>query len=433
VAPECGQSAAEQYDWIAASKTFLEINMNKFLLSIIVLRARIACLAVLALAAGGLSLPATSADYTQTNLVSNLPGLATITDPLLVNGWGIARSPTSPFWTSNQNTNTATLYAVTGSTNVSQVTSVNAAGFVGIPTTALGPQGPTGQVNNGNTASFQLTPGTPTTSARFIFADLNGTVSGWAGGLTSTVMASTPGAVYTGLAINNAGTLLYAANNAGGTINVFNSSFAPVSLAGAFTDPNLPAGFVPFNVQNINGNIYVSYAPEGRPAQTAAAPGQGFVDIFNENGVFLQRLITASQLAAPWGMALAPAGFGVFGGDLLVGNFSFLNSGINAFDPVTGAFRGTIPINVGAGNTAGGLWALIFGSGAGNGGDANTLYFTDGITGETAGLFGAITVSVPEPGMLPLLAVGLAFLGLMRRKSRLSREDVNPDVAPRGY
>jgi uncharacterized protein (TIGR03118 family) len=392
------------------------------LLSLIVLRARIACFAALALATGGLPLPAASADYTQTNLVSNIPGLAAITDPLLVNPWGISRSPTSPFWTSNQGTNSSTLYAVTGSTNVSQVLSVNANGFVAIPTTAAGPQGPTGQVNNTNTASFQLTPGTPSTSSSFIFANLNGTISGWAGGTTSTIQVSTPGAAYTGLAINTAGTRLYAANNAGGNVSVFDSSFAPVSLPGAFTDPNLPAGFVPFNVQNIAGNIYVTYAPAGLAAQRAAAPGEGIVDIFNENGVFVQRLVTGSQLASPWGLALAPAGFGVFGGDLLVGNFSFLNSGINAFDPATGAFRGSIPINVGAGNTAGGLWGLIFGSGAGNGGNANTLYFLDGINGETAGLLGAITVAVPEPGTLPLVAVGLAFLGLIMRRYRRPAE-----------
>src|SRR3954470_18267739 len=184
------------------------------------LSAHCARVAALAVAIAGLSLSA-NAQYAQTNLVSNIPGLATITDPMLVNPWGISRSPTSPFWTSNQGTNSSTLYAVTGSTTVSQVTAVNAKGFVGIPTTAGGPQGPTGQVNNTNTASFQLTPGIASTSARFIFANLNGTISAWAGGLTSTVVATTPNTVYTGLAINTAGTRLYAAS-AGG-INVFGS------------------------------------------------------------------------------------------------------------------------------------------------------------------------------------------------------------------
>ena len=357
------------------------------------------------------------AAYVQTNLVSDVPGLAIITDSLLVNPWGISRSPTSPFWTSNQGTNTSTLYAVTGSTNVSKITAVNANGFVAIPTTAGGPQGPTGQVNNTNTASFQLTPGTPSTSARFIFADLNGTISGWAGGLSSTIKVTTPGAVYTGLAINTAGTRIYAANGAGGTINVFDSSFAAVSLPGAFTDPTLPAGFVPFNVQNIGSKIYVTYAPAGLAAQRAATPGQGVVNVFNENGAFLQRLISpGNHVASPWGIALAPAGFGEFGGDLLVGNFSFAASEIDAFDPVTGAFEGSIPINVGPGNTPGGLWGLEFGSGAGNGGNANTLYFLDGINGERDGLFGALTV--PEPSSIALLGISAALLGVRRIRSR---------------
>ena len=376
---------------------------------------RLAGIAALSAAAVGLPAPA-SAQYSQTNLVSSVPGLATITDPRLVNPWGISRNGTSPFWTSNQGNNSATLYAITGSTNVTQVLGVNANGFVAIPATAP-PQGPTGQVANTNTASFQLTPGNTTTSSRFIFADLNGTISGWAGGLASTVEVTTAGAVYTGLGINAAGTRLYAADNAGGHVNVFDSAFAPVMLpTGSFVDPSLPAGFVPFNVQDIGGKVYVTYAPIGLPAQRAAAPGAGFVSVFDENGGFLQSLIRGSQLASPWGLALAPSGFGPFGGDLLVGNFSFASSMINAFDPLTGTFRGAIPINVGPGNTPGGLWGLEFGSGAGSGGDANTLYFLDGINGETAGLFGAVA-AVPEPEILTLLGVGLAALGWRRRRA----------------
>jgi uncharacterized protein (TIGR03118 family) len=394
--------------------TLWRLSVNPTSPSTSTLRSRFAGMAALSLAALGLPLPA-SAQYTQTNLVSNIPGLASITDPRLVNPWGMSRSATSPFWTSNQAMNSSTLYAITGSTNVSQVLGVNANGFVAIPTTAGGPQGPTGQVSNINTASFQLTPGTASTSARFIFADLNGTISGWAGGLSSTIEATTAGAVYTGLAIDAAGTRLYAADNAGGHINVFNSSFAPVSLPGSFIDPNLPAGFVPFNVQDIGGKVYVTYAPAGVAAQRAAAPGAGFVSVFDENGAFLQRLVTGSRLAAPWGITLAPAGFGQFGGDLLVGNFSFASSVINAFDPLTGLFQGSIPIDVGAGNTPGGLWGLMFGSGAGSGGDANTLYFLDGVNGETAGLFGAVQ-AVPEPEILMLLGVGLAAIGLRRRR-----------------
>jgi len=223
------------------------------------------------------------ADFIQTNLVSDIQGLATITDPLLQNPWGISHSATSPFWVSNQLTGTSTLYGVTGST----VTKVNPTGaplgFVDIPTAAMGPQGPTGQVNNTNTASFQLTPGDPLTSARFMFANLNGTISAWAGGPAASIQVTTSGAVYTGLAINLAQTQLYAANSAGsGSINVFSSSFAPVSLgSGAFaTPPGVPTGFVPFNVQNINGNIYVTYAPSGVANQRTAMQGAGAVAVF---------------------------------------------------------------------------------------------------------------------------------------------------------
>jgi uncharacterized protein (TIGR03118 family) len=211
---------------------------------------------------------------------------------------------------------------------------------------------------------------------------------------------------------------LYAANNAGaGGINVFNSSFAPVTLPGMpFVDPNPPAGLIPFNVQDIGGKVYVTYAPAGCTNQINATPGMGAIDVFDENGVFQQRLVTGGQLAAPWGLALAPASFGQFGGDLLVGNRSSVASEINAFDPTTGVFKGTIPIDIGS-NTGAALWALIFGNG-GNGGDPNTLYFADGINGEVNGLFGAIQVVTPIPAALPLFATGLAGLGLLgwRRK-----------------
>src|SRR5436853_3055275 len=163
---------------------------------------RLAGIAALSLVALGLPV-STSAQYAQTNLVSNIPGLATITDPLLVNPWGISRSAASPFWVSNQGTGTSTLYSVAGSTAVTRV-NIAPNGFVAIPTTAAGPQGPTGQVSNSNTASFQLAPGNTATSARFIFANLNGTISGWAGGASATIEATTPGAVYTGLAITGA-------------------------------------------------------------------------------------------------------------------------------------------------------------------------------------------------------------------------------------
>jgi uncharacterized protein (TIGR03118 family) len=344
-------------------------------------------IAVGALWAG--TLRAQVVDFVQVNLVSDIPGLATITDPELVNPWGVAHSTTSPFWSSNQGKSTATLYAVTNNTTVTKVP-INGNGIVNIPTTATGPQGPTGQVNNTNTSSFLVGNGGDGGSAHFIFANLNGTIAAWDTGTTAFIQVTTPGAVYTGLAINGAQTRLYAADAAGGQVDVFDSTFAPLSLvASAFVNPALPAGLVPFNVRDIGGNIYVVYAPAGRPAEISAPLGAGAVAIFDEDGNFITQLIAGSRLAAPWGITLAPAGFGRFINHLLVGNFSFLHSEINAFDPTTGKLRGTIRIDVGKGNKPGGLWTLDFGVGGSNG-DPNTLYFADGINGEADGLFGAI-------------------------------------------
>jgi len=356
---------------------------------------------------------AVAGPYFQTNLVSNIAGLGKITDSQLVNPWGFSHSPTSPFWTSNQGKNTATLYAVTGGTHVTKVNINPPSGLVQIPTTGAGPQGPTGQVNNGNAASFLLPSGQ---SSRFIFANLNGTISGWAGGPTAVVGHTTPGAVYTGLAINAAQTRLYAANGTTGGIDIFDSSFSPVNLPNAFATPaDIDVlRLKPFNVQTINGEIYVTYAPPGRANDIDAALGEGAIAVFDENGTLLRTPVIGSNLAAPWGITLAPDTFSQFGGDLLVGNFSFDHSEINAFDPVTGLFKGTIPIDPGAGNTAGGLWTIGFGIG-GNNGKPNTLYFTDGINGERDGLFAAI--SVPEPWSLSIFAAALAFAGMVRMRS----------------
>src|SRR6266851_813945 len=230
--------------------------------------------------------------YIQTNLVSDIPGLATITDPILVNPWGMSHTATSPIWTSNQGTNTTTLFAVTTGNDVTKMTAVNPpTGNIAIPTSGSGPaQGPTGQVANTNPSpsSFPVAGGGNGGSAHFIFANLNGTISAWDTGPRAFIQVTTPGAVYTGLAINQAKTQLYAANSAGvGSVNVFNSSFAPVSLgAGAFATPTAISalGLVPFNVQNINGNIYVTYAPSGLAAQRGATAGMGAVGVFDESG-----------------------------------------------------------------------------------------------------------------------------------------------------
>jgi uncharacterized protein (TIGR03118 family) len=346
--------------------------------------------------------------YVQTNLVSDIAGLATITDPNLVNPWGVSHSGTSPFWVSDQGKSVSTLYNVTSAGVTKNPLTVT------IPTTAGGPQGPTGQVNN-NTSAFSVN-GTP---ASFIFANLNGTISAWnqSAGTTAVVEAPSTGGVYTGLAISS-GPFLYAANGAQNRIDVFNGSFANVTstvFAGKFVDPDLPAGLVPFNVQNIGGNIFVTYAPAGgRPNQIHVPEGVGAVAEFDANGNFVTQLIAGSKLASPWGITLAPASFGPFGGDLLVANFSFDASEINAFNPSSGVFDGTIPIDDG-GNGPGGLWALIFGNG-GNGGLPNTLYFSDGIAGETHGLFAAI--GVPEPSSLALLAAAFGMFAARRARAR---------------
>ena len=363
--------------------------------------------------------PASAADaavYVQTNLVSDIAGLAEATDPHLVNPWGVSFRNGSPFWVSNQGTNSTTLYSVTDSTDVNSPAPVFT---VNIPTTATGPQGPTGQVSNTNPSSFKLTAGDEM-SAAFIFADLNGQISAWnpslgTNGSTAQVEVTTPGAVYTGLAVNEAHTMLYAANDKAGTIDVFDSSFAPVHLGHhAFRTPGEIAarGLVPFNVTDIGGDVYVTYAPSGREAQTMAGPGDGAVAIFSESGKLEPHGVLLggphTPLAAPWGVAIAPDGWGPFGGDLLVGNFSFQHSEINAFDLQNHQLVGTIPINPnspdGTVHAPGGLWTLTFGGG-GNDGSPNTLYFTDGIDSETHGLFGAITlVGVPTPMQSEFLA-----------------------------
>jgi uncharacterized protein (TIGR03118 family) len=348
--------------------------------------------------------------FLQTNLVSDIPGLGAITDPNLKNPWGVSFAATSPIWISNQGTSTADLFNVNGVSVVQNP----ALPEVNIPTTASGPQGPTGQVFNG-TSSFLVNG----TAASFIFANLNGTISAWRGGIgtTAIIEATTVGAVYTGLAIDRSSSPhLYAANTAQNRIDVFDGTFTDVTnttFAGKFVDPNLPAGLAVFNVQNIGGKIYVTYAPAARAAQISATEGNGVVAVFDLNGNFIQQLITGSKLASPWGLALAPLGWDGFGGDLLVGNFSYAAGEINAFDPLTGAFLGTVISNP----SFQGLWALTFGNG-GNGGDTNILYFTTGLNGETHGLFAALT-PVPEPSALLLLGVGLAGLAAWGRRKTI--------------
>jgi uncharacterized protein (TIGR03118 family) len=356
------------------------------------------------------------AQFKQTNLVSNMPGLATATDSSLVNPWGVSFANGSPVWISDQGTQTSPLFSVTGSAGVSNQPLFT----VNIP--PAGASGPTGQVANAMGMGFDVGSGGNGKSAAFIFANLNGSISAW-NGVPKTqafTQTSVSGASFTGLAINQADTELFAANTAGaGGIDVFNSSFQQISLgAGAFATPTavMAAGLVPFNVTDLGGNVFVTYAPSGHAAQTAAVAGQGAVAEFSESGA-LENMKVGGQFASPWGVALAPMGFGKFGGDLLVGNFAFGDSVINAFNPTTMAFEGSFDVDVGAGNTPGGLWSLVFGGG-GSDGNPDTLFFTDGINGETGGLFGSFTAAVPETSTWAMMLAGFGGLALLAARRR---------------
>ena len=329
---------------------------------------------------------------------------AAFVDPNLINPWGVSFSPTSPFWVSNQGSGTSTLYDGDG---------MPQSLIVGIPQFGS-VAGPTGQVFN-STSSFQLSTGG---AGVFFFANLDGSISGWNSALTTAefvVPSASPlrPAIYTGLALASSGgaDFLYAANNETGRIDVFDSSYAAVALPGGFVDPGPnPDNLVPFNVQNLNGLLYVTYAMGGPDADEAPL-GRGFVSVFNPDGSFVGRIADGGQLSSPWGVAIAPDGFGKFGGSLLVGNFSEEFGYINAFDPETGAFLGSLLDESGDTLTIPYLWALLFGNG-GSGGDPDDLYFTAGIGDELHGLFGEISVNaVPLPAGLPLL--GGALLGLM--------------------
>jgi len=342
--------------------------------------------------------------FSQINLVSDVPGLASTTDPNLKNPWGVAFSATSPFWVSNQGAGNATLYSGTGA-----ITPL----VVAVPGSATPPSGPTGQVFNGNT-DFVI-PGATPAPAKFIFDTLNGTIAAWNGGTTAVTMATTSGAIYTGLAIGNNGSadFLYAADSTG-QIRVFNSSFAPTTLAGSFTDPNAISGYVPFNTQELNGELYVTYA---RLTATGAGLPGGYVDVFDNNGDFIKRLATGGPLYAPWGITIAPTGFGSLGGDFLIGNFG--NGEILEYD-ASGNFLGTLDNSNGTPIVNQDLWALDFRTG-GTGVNTDALYFTAGINHQADGLFGEIVVA-PEPATLFTVGSALVAGLLFGRRFRRSGE-----------
>ncbi len=327
--------------------------------------------------------------YHQTNLVSDLPGLAQLTDPDLVNPWGMSNGPMTPMWVSDNGTGEATLYR--GFVNGSPIEKVSL--------TVTIPGGvPTGQVFN-PTSEFVVHSGAASGPATFIFASEAGLVTGWNAGVPppapstqAQVGATVPDAVYKGLALAGTanGTFLYAANFHAAQIDVFDSGFNLVHLAGNFQDSKIPSGFAPFNIQELGGLLYVTYAKQDAARHDdVAGQGLGFVDIFSTSGQLVRRLIRRGQLNAPWGLVIAPAGFGRFGGDLLVGNFG--NGRIHAYDPITGQFRGRLRHEDGTPIQIDGLWALRFGNGVI--GDPSTMLFSAGPDAEAHGLFGAITAA----------------------------------------
>jgi uncharacterized protein (TIGR03118 family) len=321
---------------------------------------------------------AAAGGYLQENLVSDQPGVAQFTDSQLVNAWGMSRGPNTPVWVSDNGADVTTLYN----------------GAVGNPESPVGkvltvaiPGGvPTGQVFN-DTTTFLL-PGTAT-SARFIFIGEDGDLSAWAGGPAATQVGQTDGAVYKGLALVHgpSGPMLLATNFHDNRIDAWDGAFMPVDTSGMFTDPTLPRGYAPFNIAEINGQVFVTYAKQDAAAEDdVAGPAHGFVDVYTTSGAWVKRFATHGVLNSPWGMTIAPASFGQFSSDLLIGNFG--DGRIHAFDPATGDVLGVLRSTSGRPLAIDGLWALMVGDAAAGG--PNSVWFSAGPDEEAHGLLGVL-------------------------------------------
>ena len=351
------------------------------------------------LAAGSAPAAGPGNRYTVTPLASDVPGLAPVTDANLLNTWGLARSATSPWWIADNGNASASVYTGAGAR-----VDIGGNAVQGVP------GDPTGAVFSGIPGQFEVgTTSSPTTldTSNFIFDGEDGTISAWRIGSTAAlVTVPSSGAVFKGLAISNgsSGPRLYAADFAQGPghgrVDVFDGSWNPVNTPGAFVDPRLPKHYAPFGIQTIGDRVFVTYAEQQAGSDDEAdGPGLGIVDVYDLDGKFLGRVAQHGPLNAPWGLAMAPASFGHFGGDLLVGNFG--DGQINAYQETGhGHFvhRGTLRA-AGHGQhqfashgklAIDGLWALEFGN-AGANGNPDTLYFTAGINDEADGLFGTIT------------------------------------------
>jgi uncharacterized protein (TIGR03118 family) len=317
-----------------------------------------------------------------TNLVSDVPGTAANTDGNLVNGWGIAMRATSPIWVSDNGTGKSTIYNGLGATVIPAVT---------IPAASGSDHGvPTGITGNPSTTDFRVAgPGSP--AANFLWCTEDGAIAAWNSGTTATIkFVASDGAVYKGLALAANGTdfRLYAADFHNGKIDVLTNTFAPTSVPGKFEDKAIPAGFHPFNIMNLQGNLYVAYAmkePDGD--DEVAGVGLGFVDVFDADGFLIERVATRGKLNAPWGMAIAPAGFGAFSNHLLVGNFG--DGKINAYDLKNFTPAGQLRSSNGQTLVIDGLWGIAFGNGFQHQ-PTDTLFFAAGPDEESHGRYGKI-------------------------------------------
>lgn len=343
--------------------------------------------------------------YSQTNLVSNLPGVAFVEDRLLAKPWGLALNSSSPFWVVNNTTHLATLYK--GDVAGSPLTPNSAMPSVAIPNTptiAPAPSLPTSVVaNTTNDFPVSLTPTSPAAPAQFIFATLSGGINAWAPhvGSVAVPVKFISGHSYTGLAIgsNVSGNFLFVADITNGKIDVFDKNFNPTSVFGNFADASIPANFSPFNIQNLGGALYVTYAQ----SSIGSNSDLGFVRKFDTNGVRDTGFaINNGPLANPWAIAIAPGNFGPFSNRLLVGNFRSLGihePSISAFDPATGALVGSMVDGSGAALEIRNLAGFVFGNGM-NGGDPGTLYFSAGIYDQRDGLFGSLKPLTDPPATL---------------------------------
>jgi uncharacterized protein (TIGR03118 family) len=344
-----------------------------------------------------------AATFTENKLVGSDPTVGAVqTDANLINPWGMSESPTGPFWISENGTGLASIYGVTSS---GVTTNVIPPVTMAVPPGQMpGTASPTGQVFNTfqSDGAFTLRDGSP---AAFLFATEDGTISGWnpQAGSQSVIAVDEShnpadgsealglGAVYKGLAIANTphGPLLYAANFRHGTVDVYDKNFDFVK---SFTDPNLPQGFAPFNVQVLDGKLFVAFAlQDDQKHDDVAGSGNGLVDEFDLRGHMLQRVASGGPLDSPWGLAIAPQSFGRFANDLLVGNFG--DGTINAVNLKNDHFAGKLLGSDGKPITIGDLWTLTPGNG-GSGGDPNTIYFTAGVQNEALGLFGSLTPNI---------------------------------------